>query len=422
MNFSIVVPIICILISILFYLIFGREKKIFTAIQTEPPRKFNPMEVALIYNKKTVPSDAVTMLHFLASKEYIKIIKTPENKILLTKLKDYDGSNAVENFILNETFANSDLITIDEIKRDSNINASFQVAANIVNENENIYHFFSKTSHKIKHISKIINYSGLIILNLFLYIYGISNKLGVFSLFIMIAVVTTFQIIGIYVIGSGSETEIGFGGRNSLSRDKNRIKNNLLAGSFLIAFASFAIFLIIFTQTEIISLIDKIMIIINYILSLSLLCSSQIISSHIDKKTDYGIKIYQEIVGFKNYLNTVERSRLEKIFNENPSVFRNILSYGFVLGISKKWTNSIDDTIFNGIFSTAYGYDDSDVSKPDSDEVDYQKLYNILNNRKENIRQKYLQYNKLITTKKLNLFNLPQNKPVDIPKIYKKSA
>ena len=61
------------------------------------------------------------------------------------------------------------------------------------------------------------------------------------------------------------------------------------------------------------------------------------IYSFMDKKNDYTNSIMMRIKGFKSYLEIVEKDKLEKLVNDNPNYFYNILPYTYVLDISDKW-------------------------------------------------------------------------------------
>lgn len=49
-----------------------------------------------------------------------------------------------------------------------------------------------------------------------------------------------------------------------------------------------------------------------------------------------------KIKGFKNYLQTVEKERLEDNVKKDPEYFYNILPYTYVLGVSKKWMKKFE--------------------------------------------------------------------------------
>ena len=62
-----------------------------------------------------------------------------------------------------------------------------------------------------------------------------------------------------------------------------------------------------------------------------------IISFFIRKRTDKGHEIKQKINGFKIFLETAEKDKLELLVNEQPNYFYNILPYAYVLGVSDEW-------------------------------------------------------------------------------------
>lgn len=57
-------------------------------------------------------------------------------------------------------------------------------------------------------------------------------------------------------------------------------------------------------------------------------------------KTELGSKVYAEILGFKMYLETAERFRLQ---NLEPEDFEKYLSYAIVLGVEKQWAEKFKD-------------------------------------------------------------------------------
>ena len=79
------------------------------------------------------------------------------------------------------------------------------------------------------------------------------------------------------------------------------------------------------------------------------------------KRTKYGNEIFGKIKGFKRFLKTAEKDRLEAMVNDNPTYFYDILPYTYVLGISNKWIKKFE-TITMQAPSWYDGYDSFDVS------------------------------------------------------------
>ena len=69
------------------------------------------------------------------------------------------------------------------------------------------------------------------------------------------------------------------------------------------------------------------------------------ISGKIKSKTQYGNEILGKILGFKRFLETAEKRKLEMLLEENPSYFYNILPYTIVLGVSSIWADKFKDLV-----------------------------------------------------------------------------
>ncbi len=83
----------------------------------------------------------------------------------------------------------------------------------------------------------------------------------------------------------------------------------------------------------------------NILYNLSFLCIfiNIIFAMLMKRKTKYGEKITAQVLGFRDFLVTAEKDRLEKLVNENPSYFYDILPYTYVLNVSKKWIDKFEN-------------------------------------------------------------------------------
>ena len=61
------------------------------------------------------------------------------------------------------------------------------------------------------------------------------------------------------------------------------------------------------------------------------------------RKTEYGEEISARIKGFRDFLVTAEKSKLEELVEKNPNYFYDILPYTYVLNISKKWIKKFEN-------------------------------------------------------------------------------
>lgn len=84
---------------------------------------------------------------------------------------------------------------------------------------------------------------------------------------------------------------------------------------------------------------------LKYILTLVgiIICIiSFVFSFFIRKRTDEAVDILGKINGFKNFLETAEKDKLEALLDDDPAYFYNILPYAYVLGVSDKWMKKFE--------------------------------------------------------------------------------
>lgn len=80
-----------------------------------------------------------------------------------------------------------------------------------------------------------------------------------------------------------------------------------------------------------------------FIAGIVILAAAFILSFFVRKRTDQGHQILQKIEGFKLFLETAEKDRLEKLVFDDPKYFYNILPYAYVLGVSDAWVKKFED-------------------------------------------------------------------------------
>lgn len=117
-----------------------------------------------------------------------------------------------------------------------------------------------------------------------------------------------------------------------------RAGNTMRTSILFIAAASFGYFYYFGITQGVSTLITVICGIVSALVTLA-------ISDKIKSKTEYGMEIYGRILGFKRFLETAEKRKLEMLLEENPSYFYNILPYTIVLGVSDIWADKFKDLV-----------------------------------------------------------------------------
>lgn len=79
------------------------------------------------------------------------------------------------------------------------------------------------------------------------------------------------------------------------------------------------------------------------VFGLVVLAGALVLSFFVRRRTDKGHELLEKITGFKNFLETAEKDRLEKLVFDDPKYFYGILPYAYVLGVSDEWVKKFED-------------------------------------------------------------------------------
>lgn len=315
-DIGVIVGIVSLIISFILWWFFGRDEKVVDVVNFYPPDNLNSLELGYMYRGRVRDKDVTSLLIYLANKGYIKIKEIKRTSILgkddfeISKIKDYDGNNSLEKTFMEGLFkygatvvSASSLydrfyLTTDKLKKD----------------------VMSKENHDLifdKAVSKKANYNlSLIIItaifNIFLPLTLNGNAMfGIIPLFLTAFYIPFFKAV---------------------FKSKS-----LFAIVFVIAHSLF-FFVPIFG--EIFTLYPYI--IPYFIITGVCLILMLIIYKYMPRRTKYGQEILGKIMGFKNFLETVNKEQLEKLVSENPEYFYDILPYTYVLDISEKWISKFE--------------------------------------------------------------------------------
>lgn len=352
-------PFLFLVISYFIWLKYGKDRDVVETIEFYPPEGFNSLEIAYLYKGNVDDKDITSLLVYLANKGYIKIIEAKEKNLFrksgfkIIKLKEYDGNNQNEATFMKGLFKKQRSIKKDNIT--SIINAakkngeklSKEEALEFATRYENLQYVteydlkdsFYTTMNKI---SNNINSS--------------SNKNKIFEKvangkrkLIILMIIATFAVISLPItviddpelfivallfpgLGLSALFTAIFGLNNNTPKSIRLF--------FVIWGAGFggvpcALMIIPVYLQELPYLI-------GYLLGLGCVIGMILLIKFMPKRTQYGTKMLGRILGFKDFLETAEKDKLEALVMENPTYFYDILPYTYVLDISTKWISKFE--------------------------------------------------------------------------------
>lgn len=384
------IPIIFLVISILLWNIFGHDDQIIETVEFYPPEGLNSLDVGFLYKGRAENKDVTSLLIFLANKGYLEIsnkkielnadkinlnqesrnnankkimilqnkinelkasnpsspkikyyenmldiyknIDTPinyeqyglkssinninkKNKFLIRKLKDYDGNNLHEQWFMEGLFEyNRKEVT------DSMLYNNFYIT------NNRILHTINNKQNK----NKVFEKSSL-------------NK----KIFIILMIIASYCLITIPPIFTYGEQEILIFALAFPAIGFTALLG-MLFGDIPISVKIFGVFWglgfggIPWLITVLPALMQDMSYLICYIIGLLCISGMILVIKYLPKRTKYGNEMLGKLKGFKNFLETVEKEKLESLVMDNPNYFYDILPYTYVLGVSDKWIKKFE--------------------------------------------------------------------------------
>lgn len=384
------IPLLFLAISILLWYKFGRDDQVVETVEFYPPEGLNSLDIGFLYKGRAENKDVTSLLIYLANKGYIQIsnkkidmnqnkvdlsedakmrakqkivdlqnkikeekqnnpssnkvkyyenllnvyqnIDTPinyeqygltssikiankKNNFIIKKLKDYDGDNLNEQWFMEGLFEYGRTEVTDEMLYNKFYTTSDRILSNM-NNKQNQEKIYEKTS---------------------------LNK----KIVIILMMIVTYCLITISPISTYGEPEtlifalsfpgIGFSVMISMLLSEKHIVEKVFSLIWGIFFGGIPWVFMVLP-----ALLQDSTYIIEYIVGSMCIIGMAICLKYLSKRTPYGNEMLGKLRGFKNFLETAEKEKLEALVMENPTYFYDILPYTYVLGVSDKWMKKFE--------------------------------------------------------------------------------
>lgn len=340
-----IIPIACLIITIFLWYKFGKDEKVIETVEFYPPEGFNSLEIGYLYKGEATSEDVTSLLVYLANKGYIKIREKEQksffsntNNFEIIKLKEYDGDNDNEREFIKGLFKDCSFIKVSNVANyEQKIETMVDEKVPVVTQSD-LYNSFYKTMDKIleninskKNKKKVFESVGsskskfiilMIIISLLSSIvipsleYASLEEAGL-ALFIVLFYVP------FYAVGLSKDTPTLF-----------RI--------FWLGFTILHSFVFFCTMPVMTAIREEKIFLIGFLLGVACIIGMIVCLKAMSKRTKYGNEILGKIKGFKTFLETAEKDKLEAMVMQYPTYFYDILPFTYVLGISNKWIKKFE--------------------------------------------------------------------------------
>lgn len=354
---AIAAPILFAIITIMLWYKKGKDAKVVEVIEFNPPDDLNSLDLAYCYKGKVNENDVISLMVYLANKGYLKIEESADSKRVngksykITKLKNYDEDNEDEKRFFNGLFAHAKR-NYEFIKKDGDVNALKNEPdpnAEVSVTEEDLEGKFYTTIDTIMQKKNSVFNRGKIFEN------------GFYKVWIFVMAILTAFTMGIrpYICGSDSASAIialnviiiiVYTIILALSINGTKVNTNVRIDpisfiAILIVFLPIMVgpvVAIFFLGTSVLEDLDTLGI-IELVIQVACIITMLVFMTLMRRRTEYGTQILGRIRGFKTFLETAEKDRLEKLVNDDPKYFYKILPYAYVLGVSNVWMKKFEE-------------------------------------------------------------------------------
>lgn len=311
------IAIACALLAGLLWVRFGRDKIPVILARFEAPEGMSPLPVGYVADGQVDDKDVTSMLYYWADAGYMKIAEPKKNRFEFIKVKDLpSAAPAFERKLFNGLFKRGDTVSVRDLEK-SNFGETVLDVKNAVKA------YFrrerSLEDSKTKKLSALVLLLSVIpVIVFFLGTYFEEYSVGYAFFFAFPAF--AFLAINALII-------------NYITKRWYVIKSRGLSVAGCII-PSVLFMLLMSTVNSFIGIAFS-----TPLLIICTVCSSltEWFAQIMVKRSEYGDKLLEEILGYREFIEKVNVDELKLMIKENPQYYYKVLSYAIVLGLEETW-------------------------------------------------------------------------------------
>ncbi|MGN1104215.1 MAG: DUF2207 family protein [Candidatus Coproplasma sp.] len=311
---AIIIGCVLFVVMIAVKLLCFKQRDITPVTSVEAPDKMDPLEMGKLIDNRVNREDVTSLIFYWANNGNLKIDMTDENDVTLIRITPRLPEDAPEyqRHMFNRLFADGDMVKINSLTN------SFYSTVDTVTSMVNKQHSKLYTSRSTG-IALLFTILGALFMVLTPFIFAkftISMKLN--SIASIFAIIPS---VAVYLLTLNL--------KYNLFKEKKRNSALSFAGIVALCAASTALY-VLFVPSYVLETLPKIII---CVLGFAIV----IWSVNIVTRTDEYTEKLNGILGFKDFIESVEKDRLETMLEQNPELYYKVLPYAQVLGVSDIW-------------------------------------------------------------------------------------
>lgn len=308
---------VLLILLVLFY-IFGRDKRIIPSVQFHPPQGLDSAAVGYIVDGNVSDTDAMSLLLFWADQGYIRIRETKSKTLALTKMKELpdDAPQYAQTFfegIFGKYAPNlGDEVLVSKLK--------YKMAATFTTVKAEVaacysHQVYTKASKIARAAALVLTCIPGFVLTGFLLRFTFTNAL--------VLLLPVLYLIGVILFARTVDFWY--------SKAQNP---RLMLGSVSVAMSVTSILAFVFVY-GIGMLRGTILNLFPGILSAAFTsCAGLVLTGFMKKRTNQCVEWMGDLAGLREFIETAELERMKVIAEQSPHLFYHILPFAYVFGLT----------------------------------------------------------------------------------------
>ncbi len=332
-KYVFVIPIAISIITLIasIFVVTQERYKITPVVQYTAPGGLNSLEVAFADKGEIKRKNAASMVVYLANKGYLTIDIDGEN-FTLTKLKDYDGQNESERIFMNGLFNNDHPNKVAKAELEGEFYKTVSATTSTISRGHLKTDLFAKKS-----LTKTLLRLGRVV------------ALAIILACACFATTLEDNPEKALMLLLGSLSLLIVPMALMLQPTDWQISAMISKGFGILIFLVPVFAISLFAHKRPIIAVTTV--------AITILTIGARLTGSIKPRTKDGYRVKGEIMGFKEFIEIVDKPRLEALLAETPTLFYDVIPYAYVLGVHKKWVDK-----FEGIsLQPADWYDSSET-------------------------------------------------------------
>lgn len=291
-------------------------------VEFKPPYNLSSFEVGFFYKGYANEEDVLSLILYAAGEGYLSInqgqlkyFAKDKSNFYITKTREYDGEDNFIRSFLDIIFSKGNSITSDELK-------------NMYNEQlyEIMYGINTKENMNRQYETSAIGKKKYVMFTMILIYFT-----AFLPCFYNFQTLLFMRIIG-FILPLMLLSEIVFIYR--FLKNGRGILRTLVRCVCYIGLMLYLTFP---------ALIINYVAVFTYVLAFIIIVILGYMFYFMPKRNRKTNDFYGKIMGYKKFLNAVEKSKIEALVDKEPQLFYTVLSYAYVLGITKKWMKRFEN-------------------------------------------------------------------------------